>query len=651
MKNFWKSRLRKWISIVAAMVLLLNTVLPTVPVFAYDNQDDCEFNHLTWNGESCEDPQCKWTVPANSRLINGIGESTQDVDNALYETQENAESHQCSYICGVYYGYNNGSCVLEYVAQVDNVWYSTFEEAVTASQWGTKVITLLTGAGTYTMSIGQTLKVAKNWKSITVNGPDYYVVKFSTSEWVTTYTLVEADIEHINLSNVVSYKTADDLGALNSEWTYKLLKDITRTQRMAYGTWADDVTIDLNWYTLTSTASDYAILLGRGWTAATHRTFSIIDTSVGKWWKIIFSTTPTSSTALISVSWKYNDVTIWEWVILEGGAVAIFWENQTLNVNGVINWWDDFAIATNGSSTVNAIINVNDWSEISSNQTAIYLPWKTNLTATINGQVTWKTAVEIRAGTLTIGENAELTATWEFSEAENWDGTTVNGAALAVSQHTTNLPIDVTINWWKFVWSKALYEKDLEDTTVDNINMAVIDGEFDGVVYSQNVERFIAWWTYSSDPSAYVVSGKQAIQEGWVWTISDYTPNPDGSINCSADSVVAELENSANPWVKTCYISISDAVDAAPKNSTTTSTITVKEGTYTDYNNVQVEWSRNIVMKWEEGKTVVFTHTTTATDQYAMVVVWQWSIRFENITFELIQWWSSHTHWIGVAQW
>jgi hypothetical protein len=37
-----------------------------------------------------------------------------------------------------------------------------------------------------------------------------------------------------------------------------------------------------------------------------------------------------------------------------------------------------------------------------------------------------------------------------------------------------------------------LYEKDLEDTTVDNINMAVIDGEFDGVVYSQNVERFIA---------------------------------------------------------------------------------------------------------------------------------------------------------------
>jgi hypothetical protein len=29
--------------------------------------------------------------------------------------------------------------------------------------------------------------------------------------------LVEADIEHINLSNVVSYKTADDLGALNSE--------------------------------------------------------------------------------------------------------------------------------------------------------------------------------------------------------------------------------------------------------------------------------------------------------------------------------------------------------------------------------------------------------------------------------------------------
>ena len=50
MRNFWKSRLRKWISIVASVVLLLSTVVPTVPVFA---QELCTNGEQAYIGTTC----------------------------------------------------------------------------------------------------------------------------------------------------------------------------------------------------------------------------------------------------------------------------------------------------------------------------------------------------------------------------------------------------------------------------------------------------------------------------------------------------------------------------------------------------------------------------------------------------------------------
>ena len=50
----------------------------------------------------------------------------------------------------------------------------------------------------------------------------------------------------------------------------------------------------------------------------------------------------------------------------------------------------------------------------------------------------------MRAGELNV-YGGTITATGEFSETPNGSGSTVTGAAIAVSQHVTELPVKVNI--------------------------------------------------------------------------------------------------------------------------------------------------------------------------------------------------------------
>ena len=403
------------------------------------------------------------------------------------------------------------------VASVWDTTYTTLADAITVA-WASKIITLLTDIPSYEMDTINTVKIDKNNHNITITAPEGFVIGFKNANWVTTYTKYNTSLYIVELTELngdLSY--LKNLSSISSNWTYKLLNNISSTSRIVPGVLLNNVTIDLNWYTLTSTASDAAIWFGRDWTESKHKINSIIDTSTSKWWKIIATwlNPSESSDALISIFGTYNDITIWEWVILEGWAITIFGNNNTLDFYWTVNWWDDFGVATNGADTTNAVINIHEWAEISSNQTAIYLPWKTNLTATIDGIVVWwKTAVEIRAGTLTIWEGAVLTSNWEFeAPAANWNGTTMNWVALAISQHTTNLPISVTINWWTFSWSKAVYEEDLQDeVATDDISISVSSGNFNWDVYSENVSGFINWWVFSpvAPSAAYIEDGYYA---------------------------------------------------------------------------------------------------------------------------------------------
>ena len=109
--------------------------------------------------------------------------------------------------------------------------------------------------------------------------------------------------------------------------------------------------------------------------------------------------------------------------------------------------------------------------------------------------------IEIRAGKLTVnGGTIESTAI-PTSVTPNGNGSTTEGAAVAVSQHTTALPLEVTINGGTFRGYTALYENCVEDSnkpelvkvTVNGGNFAATNGGVNSV--------------YADEPETMTVSG------------------------------------------------------------------------------------------------------------------------------------------------
>ena len=340
-------------------------------------------------------------------------------------------------------------------------------------------------------------------------------------------------IEYTNTAGKISYTTS--LPSAFSSGTYKLLSDVTRTTRMTPGITGKDVTLDLNGHMLTSTANDYGILLSRAGSASSHYTFNIISSVEG-------GVMNTSGTTAIQAQGKYNDIVIGENVTVNG-CVAILSENQTLTVNGTVNGGSDFAVATNGSTTKNAAITING--TLTSDVTAMYLPGNTGLTAVVNegASITGATGIELRAGSLTVSNGATITATGSFSEAANGSGATVTGAAIAVSQHTTNLPVSLTVTGGTLQGEKAIYEVDLQDETTEGVTMSVTGGTFIGTIESENVEGFVSDGEFSEtvDPK-YVEDGKlctttQKNDSGYYYIVDEVTVTFDPNGGSAVEAV------------------------------------------------------------------------------------------------------------------
>ena len=116
--------------------------------------------------------------------------------------------------------------------------------------------------------------------------------------------------------------------------------------------------------------------------------------------------------------------------------------------------------------------------------------------------------IEIRAGIANIS-GGEFTANAEtFSAVASGNGTTTDGAAVAVVQHTTKLPVQVNITGGTFntetEGGKTLYQADLQNNgeeAVAKIAMDVSGGEFNGAVESKNVKGFITGGRFAELPA------------------------------------------------------------------------------------------------------------------------------------------------------
>ncbi len=170
------------------------------------------------------------------------------------------------------------------------------------------------------------------------------------------------------------------------------------------------------------------------------------------------------------------------------------------------------AISGNGSADKTwsgTIIRIENSQIVAQNGTGIYHPQYGIVNVSGDSAISGGTGIEMRAGELNVN-GGTITGTWEqftiYDDASAvGGGTTIDGAAVAVSQHTTNLPIRVTINGGTLlatgVDGKSLYEVDLYDEKVADIAISLMGGTFENAVESENVTGFIHGGQYKVLPA------------------------------------------------------------------------------------------------------------------------------------------------------
>jgi len=99
--------------------------------------------------------------------------------------------------------------------------------------------------------------------------------------------------------------------------------------------------------------------------------------------------------------------------------------------------------------------------------------------ATVNvnegAQVSGETGIEVRAGNLVVnGGNITATAS-TYSEKKNGSGSCTEGAAVAVAQHTTKLPITATLNGGTLTGTKTLVVTDVEEIGLNDVTVKAAD--------------------------------------------------------------------------------------------------------------------------------------------------------------------------------
>ena len=143
------------------------------------------------------------------------------------------------------------------------------------------------------------------------------------------------------------------------------------------------------------------------------------------------------------------------------------------------------------------------------------------------GTIEADTGIEIRAGEIIISDGTIIGTATPTEVDPNGNGSTTTGAGIGVAQHTTTLPIKVTINGGTISGFTALFESTPEkESNPDVIELNVTGGTFNAInngtqaVYSESKTEFISGGTFSSDPSAYVVPDKIAlVQNNGMYTI------------------------------------------------------------------------------------------------------------------------------------
>ena len=172
--------------------------------------------------------------------------------------------------------------------------------------------------------------------------------------------------------------------------------------------------------------------------------------------------------------------------------------------------------------------------------------------SSITGKVT---GVEIRAGVMYISGSSQIFGLGSPTTVEaNGNGTTTCGAGIAVAQHTTGLPIKLTISGGTISGYTALNESNPQKNDLSQlgkIEMSISGGEFktieggDTAVRSEDKASFITGGSYDSSVAEYVSeSMKYELNNGG--TFSYYTNLNDALDAAEEGAVISDLGEGAS---------------------------------------------------------------------------------------------------------
>ena len=290
------------------------------------------------------------------------------------------------------------------------------------------------------------------------------------------YILNNGTVEKLGETNAVAkvgetyYKTlADAVAAVQNGDTIKLLKSCS-SERVNLEN--KSITIDLNGNTLTST-SDYGVMF----CAKNGHKITVNGTKEGS--KLVGTLMVTAGTdGHIEINGGTYESSQYCPIYINGSVSS---ENSTLTVK-------------------NATITASNSGSNQDTGCGVYLAGYST-SAFENTTVTApSTGIEIRAGRLTLTNCNVTGGSGEVTADANGNGTTVKNAALAISQHTTKKPIDVTINGGTFTGKASVYQTNVQNTGSANVKASVKNGNFNGMVKGEtNGTIAVSGGTFTSE--------------------------------------------------------------------------------------------------------------------------------------------------------
>lgn len=171
----------------------------------------------------------------------------------------------------------------------------------------------------------------------------------------------------------------------------------------------------------------------------------------------------------------------------------------TIDMGAVADGYHYSGMYVNGTNTVSdgnvMTINLDGATIKNCEATGIYAAGYAKWNITNSSITSGNTGIEIRAGELTVNGATVVGNGVPTVVTPNGNGSTTEGAGIAVAQHTTKLPIKVTINSGDISGYSALYQSNPQNNdaeSVKKVSVAVNGGTFKTInrgtcgVYSEN---------------------------------------------------------------------------------------------------------------------------------------------------------------------